>query len=420
MSLFIERSEFIDSNSPKNLEVYQLTDEYESVRLEYPDRPSFLADGRTFLLKTSDGPRLFHLDGGGRCEKITEDIHNMRVLGLAGDRTHLVMREMDCTENKLHLYRLNVSTGRVEKIISLEGKIPGSECPVGCMAIEAISFSGLRLGALAYLDYGRKSHGLTGIISLKAGSNAIDIISRQEFQIAHLRYYPHDCGTLVNHMLFQQNHDAQLDKKGRRINQVWNKNHLGMDLHVIKDDGTAIMDLPFGRDGQEAGIGHQVWCPGTDYVTSIMYQASDNSYGWASGTRQHMVTGRPVSDDRIGQHLGRVGREDERFLLSQNYEGPGLCHLAVDGTGKRFAFDTFPVWNGKKSGMAIYAGETDGQIKPLNFKYLLNSGQVFNSPKGHAHAHPILSTGGDEIFFNSGFHGRSQAFIIKNIPWDVQ
>jgi hypothetical protein len=409
--------EFIDDRSPQGVEVYQVTTDFERSGIVYPDRVGFLQSGRSMLLTTSEGPQICHLDQDCALQPLSDMVEGMRWFRLAPDGRHLIYGCEDARPNELRLRRLDLQTGETEEVFAAGGELADTSCPVGRVSLETVSYDASRIGGLAYLDCDRKPDGETGIVILDTARGTMDVISNQPHHHSHLRYFPGKDEPGRRSLMVQHNHDRAVDEKGRMVKRVWDAEDRGVDLHVIGDDGTGWGDLPFGRDGVESCIGHQVWRAPHYEVAAIMYQNQDNSYGWADGTRQHLVTGAPVACDPRKEHRGRVGRDEDRHLLSQKLDDPRLCHLACDGTGLRFAFDTFPVWNGDRAGMEIYIGNGETLTSPLEFHYILNSGVVFISPHGHNHAHPILSPNGSELFFTSDYFGSPQAYMVKNLPW---
>ncbi|MFP4026768.1 MAG: hypothetical protein ACLFWL_03155 [Candidatus Brocadiia bacterium] len=409
--------EFLDDRSPEGVEVYQLTTDYERTSLVYPDCQAFLADSRSMIINSSDGPQICHLDEACSLEPLSDMADDIRGFRLAASGKHLVFKSGKSDEEQLRIHRLNLETGEVEEIFHAQGKIPDTDYPVRRIPVATVSHDASRLAGLVYLDYDKKAEGETGIVVLDTKTNDINVLSSQPFEHAHLRYFPGPEEPWAHSLLYQHNHDKVLDETGKRVPQYWHEGDKGVDLHVISDDGKSRAELPFGRDGVESCIGHQQWRYPHYEVTAIMYQNQDNSYGWGDSTRQHLLTGPPVPVDPDTEHKGRVGREEDRHLLSQNLENSRICHLGLDGSGLRFAFDTFPVWGGERAGMAIYIGEADDIRSPLDFYYILNAGVVFNTAVNHEHAHPRLSPDGRELFFNSDYFGSPQAYMVRNMPW---
>ncbi len=404
------RPEFLDAHSPKGLEVYQLTPDEATSAPIYPDWPGFLEDGRSLLLHTEHGPQICRPDEGGTLQALRDWVSDIGWFQLAPNGRHLVCRRGEQKPGVLDLHRLDLRTGAVEPLFRAEGLLKGTRLPVDRMHVEAVSWDATRLGALAYLDYDRKPEGETGIVAMDTDTGHMEVIFSQPHTHSHLRYFPSEKEPQTRTLMVQHQHDRVPDEKGRQRPALWQADHRGVDLHMLRDDGTHWQDLPFGRDGIESCIGHQVWRGTEGEVASVMLQNRDNSYGWADGTQQHVVSGFPMSADPKAPHCGRLGRNAQRRELSRPESSPRLCHLAVDRSGLRFVFDTFPVWSGERSGMAIYLGEGTDFDAPLTFRYLLNSGVLI---QGGNHAHPILPPDGDAVFFASDYFGSRQAYMIK-------
>jgi len=189
-----------------------------------------------------------------------------------------------------------------------------------------------------------------------------------------------------------------------------------VDVHVIRDDGTDWRDMPWGRDGEESCIGHQMWRGQGRSAVTVTLQNRDTSYGWADGTRQEVVAGLPAPADKDGEHLGRLNTGGRRVVLSEGFQNGRFCHFGLDASGLKFVLDTFPVFNGVRAGMAVYIGSAEDEESPLTFHYILNTGMTFG-PVATGHAHPILSPSGDELFFNSALTGKTQVYMVTGFNY---
>ncbi len=407
--------EFLDPHSPEGVSVYQLTPEEKRSEPVYPDSPGFLEGGRSLLLQTSSGPQICHFDDGGRLEPLRDRVPDLRGARLAGDGRHVVCTRGEPSDDTIVFHRMDLFTGEIEKVFIGKGTLPGTLLPVTGLHIETTSWDGTRLGAHGYLDYQRKCDGAHGIVILDTEIGRTEVVFSQRYPHAHLRYCPSPEPTLRRTLMVQHHHEREVAENGKEIRHPWSPDDRGVDLHVLRDDGSGWSDLPFGRDGDESCIGHQVWHGEDGAVAAVMLQNRDNSYGWADGTRQHAVTGTAVPSDPGDEHCGARGREAYRRYLSRPEESPRLCHLHADRSGLRFTFDTFPVWSGDRAGMAIYLGESREFGGSLKFRYLLNTGTVL---RGGCHAHPILSPDGDALFFTSDYHGSPQAYMVTGLPWE--
>ncbi len=186
---------------------------------------------------------------------------------------------------------------------------------------------------------------------------------------------------------------------------------LGVDAHVVRDDGTNWRNLPWGRDGKESLIGHQIWRGNTRAGVTVTLENPDTSYGWAAGTRQDVVAGWPVPATRDA-HTGRLtrGASRARVELSKGFPTARFCHLGTDATGLRLALDTFPIFDGERAGMQVYFASARNEQSPARFTYLLNSRNTFTGKS--LHAHPILSPDGTMLLFNSAVSGTRQLYLV--------
>lgn len=410
--------EMLDHLSPSGLTVYRLTPDEEWSQLIYPDRHSFLEDGQSLRLHTASGDRRCRLDQDGTLEPLPGLPKEYLWCDLAADGRHMIYGLATDGEEGLEIYRLDLRSGDSEKVFAASGRIQGGHCVWQKLGDVAASWDGSRIAGLAYMDYGQKPNGEVAIIVIDAATGTSQVIWKAQGNHSHLRYYPGPEEPYTHDLIVQHSHGGVTSEFGRVVPVIGPRIDAGgVDLHVMRDDGSNLRELPFGRDGIEINIGHQVFRWPSFEVASVILQGNDNSYGWADGTGQHVVTGLPVPADPDAPHSGGRNRQQHRFRLCEPEHSPRLCHLSVDRTGLKFAFDTFPVYNGKRSGMTIYLGLTDDLHSPIRFQYILNSGVNFTGNRT-LHSHPILSPDGQRLFFNSDFLGPRQAYMVEGLPWN--
>lgn len=416
--------ELLDPKSPDGLEVYDLAPDVEHAVLTYPDKPTFLQDGRVMLMSVDHQPHLCHLDENGRLEPLAKRLPGMienRAEGqydLAPGGRYLVYRATPSSPDQLLLRRLDFQTNQVEDVFELKGSIPGTHLPANKFRMQTVSSDGLHIGGGIYMGDGQTPQAGWGIAIINTQTRTAGVIKvHNDFHNTHLQYSREHQLPGMYDLLVQMNHGAITDKDGKVTKNMGPPSDLGVDVHMIHDDGSNWRDLPFGRDGIEGNIGHQVWRGATNSAVTVTLENLDTSYGWAEGTRQHIIAGRPIAADFDKPHMGKVGRDDLRVDLSKGFKDPRFCHLGVDDSGLRFAFDTFPVFNGPRAGMLIYIARASDMNSPLKFQYILNTGIIFTGGDKGTHAHPILSPGGKELFFNSNMLGKPKAYMVKNLPW---
>jgi hypothetical protein len=217
--------------------------------------------------------------------------------------------------------------------------------------------------------------------------------------------------------MFQMNHGSEFDEEGNRVRNLGPPEEGGIDVHVVRDDGTNWRDMPWGRDGKESCIGHQIWRGRQRSGLTVTLQNKDTSYGWADGTRQNIVAGWPLEASQDEPDIGRLNPEAIRAVLSSHLTESRFCHLHCDKTGLKIVCDTFPVFDGNRTGMQVYIAGAPSHTAPMEFRYILNTGLIFGPRSSGMHAHPIVSPDGKEIFFNSNFLGSRQAYMVTGVPW---
>lgn len=412
--------ELLDENSPQGLEVYDIAPDVDKAVLTYPDKPTFLEDGRRLMFTIDKQPVLCHLDDKCKLEPLTPKLPGMfnADWDLTSGGRYMVYKATPPAEDELLVRRLDFRTGQVDDIFNAKGNFPGTNAPVSKFNIQTASSDGLHFGGRVYLGDGKTHQAGYAIIICDTTTNTSKIIYKHnDLFNTHMQYSRQTEAPGMYDLLIQMNHGSITNAEGKVELGLGPPTDLGVDVHVMQDDGSNRRELPFGRDGLEGNIGHQIWRGQTDMAVTVTLENLDKSYGWAEGTRQHVIAGTPAPEDPANLHKGRIDREKYRVELSKGFKDPRFCHLGVDDTGLRFSFDTFPVFTGTRAGMLIYIGQAKDMHSPLAFQYILNTGIVFTGGDKGTHAHPILSPGGKELFFNSNMLGKPKAYMVKNLPW---
>lgn len=173
----------------------------------------------------------------------------------------------------------------------------------------------------------------------------------------------------------------------------------GVDLHVIRDDGTAWRTFPWGRDGIECCQGHQCW-------------RGDSRWGIASTLRyqtpvtavQELVESMPLPD---AGHNGLLTPGAVRNRLSAGIAPPHFLHFATDARGTRIISD----YEAESGEWHLYEGSLAAPgAGPAALRCLLNLGPRAASPW---HPHPFLSPDGTMAFFNASPDGLLQAYALR-------
>lgn len=410
----IETKFFLDDNSPASVTVHQVSDDPKGTWLIYPDQPSFLADGRRFVVHTSTGAAICDPDDNCSLRPLFPNGERNGDITLSSDGKYAFYRNCPKDDpDRLVVFRLDLDTLRREEVFGAEGTVPGTQLSAGSFVVNSISSDNQRVASRSWLGDGRTPDAPYGIIVLDLGLGTADVAAEHvDFHNPHLQYCRSTDPDANHDLMIQMCHGSHIDKDGKLLVGLGGPSELGVDVHIVRDDGSNWRDLPFGRDGRESCIGHQLWRGlGTSAVT-VTLQNEDNSYGWADGSQQGVVAGWPAPADIDGPHRGINTPGTRRTVLSRGFERPRFCHLATDASGLRFVFDTFPIFDGHRAGMLIYVGSAPDDETPLTFRYLLNTGVTFNAATGY-HAHPILSPDGSMLLFNSNFTGIPHAYLVR-------
>jgi hypothetical protein len=406
---------FIDRKSPKGVRVSQPVAGLEWTELIYPDVPCFLRDGRSFVFGSSEGPKVCYLGRKVTTRRLFDDKKKRdRVLVTFDGRFVYYTEKSDKRGGSVTLFRKDMETFRSEKLFHAQGKLPGTNLPAAGFSPNTVSADNRRLASSMRCGGGRTKDAPIGIVILDLDSGQTRLaVADRDFNNPHLQYCRAMDPEASHDLMIQMNHSLRTPAWGRQVGAL---SELGVDAHVIRDNGTNWRDLPWGRDGRESLIGHQIWRGVTQEAVTVTLEARDTSYGWADGSRQDVVAGWPVKAARHA-HKGRLTPGGKRVWLSKGFPNARFCHLSTAASGLKFAFDTFPVFDGERAGMQVFIGSAKDAGSPLKFKYILNSRLNFLGPDAGIHAHPILSPDGSLLFFNSRASGTKQFYMVTDFEY---
>jgi hypothetical protein len=197
-------------------------------------------------------------------------------------------------------------------------------------------------------------------------------------------------------ILVQENHGYAFEPDGTGLRKAGGA---GADVHVVRDDGRAFRDLPWGRDGNERCQGHQCWRGMSGWaITSTMTE---------NPPEQQLIESRPVPP---AGHAGALSPGGRRNHLSANYPGPCFYHFATDRAGGRLITDTGAADQGGRVFFAALGRR--GRDPARAWTCLVRPG---SSWRREAHIHPFLSPDGALGFFNSDETGTPQAYMIRGL-----
>jgi hypothetical protein len=407
---------FTDAKSPRGIRVTQPAAGLAWAYLIYPDQPSFLRDGRSFVFHSSEGPQVCYPGARTRTRKLFKDAKGRPLVVTFDGRYAYYAEYGDKKGGSMTLFRKDLETFRSETLFRAEGKLPGVKLAASKFHPATVSSDNRRVAAGMFLGDGKTKDAPFGLVVLDLDRGEARVAAEdRDFFNMHLQYCRSAEPGAEHDLLVQMNHGSHTDETGKVLCGLGPPSEKGVDIHVVRDDGTDWRDLPWGRDGRESLIGHQIWRGATRAAATVTLENLDTSYGWADGSRQEVVAGWPVKAPR-NAHRGLLTPGGKRVFLSKGYKHGRFCHLCCDSSGLKFVFDTFPVFDGERAGMQIFIGSARNADSPLKFKYILNTRITFGAEAGY-HAHPILSPDGTRLLFNSRASGAKQFYMVTDFEY---
>jgi hypothetical protein len=301
---------------------------------------------------------------------------------------------------RLTLKKVGLDGHGREELFVLDGPVPGTRFRISHpYPLSTISADGRRLAISGFLGDGQTENADWGLLVFELDHARVELIFHgQTWCNVHPQYSRSLDPEESHDLLVQENHGNTCDPQGNIVQLVGGE---GADIHVIRDDGTKLRDLPWGRDGNENCQGHQCWVGRSNRALT------------STSTREpkacRLIQARPVSH---AGHMGRSTPGGQRHDLSRSFDAPDFYHFATDTAGRRLITDSGP----RDQGGALYlASFPTAETDPLeDFALLLNPRASWQ--KG-AHVHPFLSPDGHIGFFNSDESGVLQAYMVRG--WDA-
>ncbi|HOX37835.1 MAG TPA: twin-arginine translocation signal domain-containing protein [Candidatus Brocadiia bacterium] len=408
----MQRPDLPDGNSARGIEVIQLTTQTDVPASHlYMEAQVFTSDSKRFLLHLSagahggskDDPRhqyfVCDLDNGCELSPITNETGATATSVSPDDKyVYYFVDETEPGGGRLTLKRVNLDGSDRRVIMVIDKPLPDTQFrPSRIYPLSTISSDGKRLALSCFLGDGRTENMPWGLMAFDLEKASVQLILQGTSWVnVHPQYSRSRDPKESRDILVQDNHDNQFNASGTVTKLVGGD---GADIHVIRDDGSDMRNMPWGRDGNEFCQGHQCWRGRSAWAIT------------STGTRNPPEC--QLIEGLAAPHAGHIGLKTpggRRNDLSREFPNPKFYHFATDIAGERMITDCGPLSKEAK----IYAMELGkpGEEPLRNFRYLL-------SPKSSclkgAHIHPFLSPDGRTGFFNSDESGRLQAYMIRGL-----
>jgi hypothetical protein len=299
-------------------------------------------------------------------------------------------------------------TGR-ETLVRIDSVLPGASHRMSAVyVLSTISSDGARLVTSAYTGDAERRKPRWGIVRFDLATGAAEVVyETPHIMNAHPQYSRSLDPERSRDVLVQENHGDRLDPESG----CWHSfgaEELGADVHVIRDDGSHLRTMPWGRDGVERCQGHQCWRGRREWAITTTVTRTAGSDG-IDRTDCLLIESLPVDG---GGHDGLLTPGGVRNELSRTFDGrPRFYHFATDIEGGRLVSDYW-LPEGEVELYLALLGEP-GREPARSFKYLLKPG---TSNTKETHSHPFLSPDGRRAFFNSDESGTLQAYMIEGLP----
>lgn len=414
----ISRPDLKTNKSPGDLEVFQLTNtELPSCHI-YMEAQVFTSDSKRLILHEAATPH-GGLEGDPKHRYLLCDLENNGELIPLTDETDVtgpslspddrVMYYFACpglgiNQGSFALRRINLDGTERETIAVVDAPLPGSEViPSKLYPLSTISSDGRHIAISVMLSDGKTDHPDNGILVFNTiTGNCEEIRLDPDFTNIHPQYCRSPEPALKHDLMIQHGHGRTRKATGEKATDF---DRFGVDIHLIRDDGTNLRDLPAGRDGREYCQGHQCWRGESEWCVIGTGKANPkHKHGWGG----ELVECLPASF--VG-HLGKRTPGAVRQVISDSFPGiPDFHHFQTERTGQLLITDCGP----SDEGCTLWLGQLDkpGQGPMRNWTYLLD---VRTADCSEGHPHPFLSPDSRRGFFNSTESGTLQAYMVTNL-----
>ncbi len=406
----IVRCDLLDRNTPSGIEVLQLTTERDVPASHiYMEAQIFTPDSKRLLLHRSATPHgsdphdpehrylVCDLDDGCKLYPLTEETGaTAPSVTPDGRMVYYFVDQTRVGGGQLILKCVELDGRNRRTVMVIDAPLPDTTYrPSRIYPLSTISPDGRRLAVSAFLGDGTSDDAPYGLLVFDLESATVQlVIAGPTWCNMHPQYSRSP--SAGHDIMIQENHGNRHDRTGRIISLT---GQAGADIHVIRDDGTNLRNLPWGRDGNEFCQGHQCW---------------RGQSRWAiTSTSMHDTGEEQLIESRAVEFAGHVGLATPNGIrnhLSRSFDRPCFYHFATDTRGRWLVTDAGPRDDGGRIFLAAL-GEP-GQDAALNWTYLLNPR---SSWRKEAHVHPFLSPDGSMAFFNSDESGLLQAYMIRGL-----
>ncbi len=404
----IPRNDLLTADSPKGLEVFQLTDESIPSSHLYMEAQVFAPDSSRLLVHRSahahgsdqNDPEhrylVCDLASGELMPLTTETGATAPSVTPDGSWVYYFVNETQVGGGRLTLKRVRMDGTERDTMLVIDAPLAGTDLqPSVIYPLSTIRSDGQSLALSCFLRHGERDDLPWGLMVFDLANPGVQVILQGNDWInIHPQYSRSQDPEAKHDILIQQNHGYFHSPVDGSFSV--SPGGKGADIHVIRDDGSDFRNMPWGRDGNEFCQGHQCWIGrSTRAITST---------GTRQPAEQQIIAGRAAP---FAGHVGLATPGGWRNDMTRAFPSPHFFHFATDIAGRRFISD----WR-QEGEQAVYIAEfPEDEEAPL--ERFVKVCDPKSSWKKESHVHPFLSPDGKTGFFNSDESGVLQAYMVR-------
>lgn len=419
-----KRNDLLDPQSLAGIEVFQLTGHAHLPAAHvYMEAQVFTPDSKRVVLELDGQPHYYYphhethqyllcdLENGGAFTPLAGGPRDTAPsISPNGQWMYYLTDEAYAGKGRLRLMRVSLDATRREELLVIDTPLSGtSVVPWRLYGLTSISSDGAKLVAGCFLGDGVRADANCGLLVFDLQKATAAVVWQDR---ALTNPHPQFCRSRdpehLHDILVQHDHGRCGAPNGEHVG-AGDGDKRGCDIHVIRDDGSNLRDMPWGRDGDEVNQGHQCW-RGDSHIaitSNVVHRPNLPKDFWHYC---QLIEGAPAAH---AGHQGKLTPGGRRNDLTRDFTLPRFDHFATNLAGTRIISD----YGIQQKGGDLYIAELGTPlVDPCrNWQYLLNAKSDIWNLKGLAHTHPFLSPDGKRAFFNSTESGKCEAYMITGL-----
>lgn len=397
--------------------IYQLTDNTDAPTCHvYMEAPVFTPDSKRIVLHRAGHPHgpnkenalhsyiLCDLDNGGSLIPLTlpeEYFCTSPALSPDGKWFYYFLDQTVVNSGSLSLRRVALDGSKRETLFVVDSVLDGTRFRASLpYPLSTISADGKRIALQVFLGDGYTRNSPFGLLvfDLEKGTCSMPLWGPSLCNM-HAQYGRSADPERVYDLLIQENHGFVSNSEGKMI---FREESAKVDLHVIRDDGKNLRDLPIGGDERELCSGHQCWRGNSEWVVSSVISVYGR--GFIEEQDFRLIEALPVPHQG---HQGKLSWWGQRNEITGKEENPRFNHFGTDLKGKYILTED-------RDAVKFGILSSPGASYASDFIQVAQT-KMRQEMRATVDSHPFLSPDGKKGFFNSNESGMLQAYMIDGL-----